>query len=732
MRTGTVFPFTHLHYGNATGFLNRFTLWCALLLFFSAACPLPGHARSPLNYKVKRGDTLIDIAGRYEVSVMQLRLWNVLRDDNIIEGQRLRLWPRGPLPRYVVRSGETLSEISAQFDIPISALRSLNDISGDRIYPGERLKLQALPRETNGAETYEVVKCDTLWRIATNYGLSVSELQALNELEGTGIRPGDILVVQDAPEDAPEDAEQFEYVVRKGDTLSEIAQRNKVSTGLIRQLNRLVGDRISPGDVLQLQPSSLEEATHIVLEGETLSGIALKYHITVADLEKINGLESSMIQVGQELRLKEASSQVHLVDRGDALWEIAASYGMTVNEIKALNGLTSDVIYPGQELRLGSRTPAYQGSYRVKSGDSLAGIARLHQMSVAEIKSVNSLQTSVIHPGDTLRVRPLLDREEDGPETTIADPADLSTSSADIKKLSVQNGPYYFRRPVAERQIRPDYYEGPVGEPLNNYRRAQRLWADFEDEGSHLPRISSALAGWHFVLDPGHGGLDPGTIVKSLDGSGRAVYVVEDEYVYDVALRVYVLLRRYGAEATMTVLSPNHLIRHSEPPRMTFVNEKNEVYNSYKLNRKNKWYCWPSGGADGNLHNRVTIARDAFRGVPKRRRIFLSFHADIEPAAPEAALAMYYKSKTREDLRSKRFAEILLPALGAGAHIRGRSLGVLRDNPADVSLLIEIRNLAYIDHAWALRYEELRQRDAEKIVKGLLDYVGDSITTVSR
>ena len=65
----------------------------------------------------------------------------------------------------------------------------------------------------------------------------------------------------------------------------------------------------------------------------------------------------------------------------------------------------------------------------------------------------------------------------------------------------------------------------------------------------------------------------------------------------------------------------------------------------------------------------------------------------------------------------------MLPALGAGAHIRGRNLGVLRENPAYISVLIEIRNLAYIDHAWALRFEELRQQDAEKIVKGVLDYV---------
>jgi hypothetical protein len=40
-----------------------------------------------------------------------------------------------------------------------------------------------------------------------------------------------------------------------------------------------------------------------------------------------------------------------------------------------------------------------------------------------------------------------------------------------------------------------------------------------------------------------------------------------------------------------------------------------------------------------------------------------------------------------------------------------------------LKVLLEMRNLAYSDHAWALRFEELRQRDAEKVVKSLLDYV---------
>ena len=49
-----------------------------------------------------------------------------------------------------------------------------------------------------------------------------------------------------------------------------------------------------------------------------------------------------------------------------------------------------------------------------------------------------------------------------------------------------------------------------------------------------------------------------------------------------------------------------------------------------------------------------------------------------------------------------------------------------------VEVLVELRNLAYVDHAWALRFEQLRHRDAEKLVKGVLDYVAHSRVSARR
>ena len=294
-----------------------------------------------------------------------------------------------------------------------------------------------------------------------------------------------------------------------------------------------------------------------------------------------------------------------------------------------------------------------------------------------------------------------------------------------LRRIQSENGPYYGRCPAATHQRHASYYEGPFLPPLHSYRQARKLWVAFDREIIRLGRLSDTLNGWHIVLDPGHGGLDPGAVVENLDGNGNNVYVVEDEYVYDIAMRVYVMLRLHGAKVTMTLLSPNHLIRHSNPPTKTFVNEKNEVYNSYEFNKRNRRQNWPRGGRNGNLLCRVHITRHAFKRTPGNRCIFLSFHADIDPLSPEAPMVLYYKSGNGRHIgiASRNFARSILPALGAGAYARGQNVGVLRDNPARIKIVLELRNLAYTDHSWALRFEQLRHRDAEKVVRALLGYV---------
>lgn len=104
----------------------------------------------------------------------------------------------------------------------------------------------------------------------------------------------------------------------------------------------------------------------------------------------------------------------YTVRQGDTVSGIAARYGLSAQEVLVRNGLGwNTIIHPGQTLHLAS-TPAVTtasartsatGSYHVKQGDTVSGIAARIGVSTTALLSANKLsQRSVIYPGQTLRV----------------------------------------------------------------------------------------------------------------------------------------------------------------------------------------------------------------------------------------------------------------------------------------------------------------------------------------
>lgn len=110
-------------------------------------------------------------------------------------------------------------------------------------------------------------------------------------------------------------------------------------------------------------PNSSPETVYIVKKGDTLSEIAEMYGTTYQRLAEYNGIANpNLINIGQKIRIpgtsQPAKSQrTYTVVKGDSLWAIAEKYlgaGARYPEIKSLNGLPSNTIYPGQVLKLPS------------------------------------------------------------------------------------------------------------------------------------------------------------------------------------------------------------------------------------------------------------------------------------------------------------------------------------------------------------------------------------------
>jgi membrane-bound lytic murein transglycosylase D len=188
------------------------------------------------------------------------------------------------------------------------------------------------------------------------------------------------------------------YTAKKGDTPTKIAQHYGVPVGVIYEANPWVrsGSAVKAGRqvvvptggsasvVVARQVSTVRESPdrgssrggyHKVRKGETLGGIARRYHVSTSQLRAWNGLQGSTIRVGQNLRVsgssRQASSQVASRDHAKG----------------------------GGSAGGGSATV----KYRVRSGDTLSGIAKRYGVTVASIKQVNNLSGG-LKSGTTIRI----------------------------------------------------------------------------------------------------------------------------------------------------------------------------------------------------------------------------------------------------------------------------------------------------------------------------------------
>ena len=104
-----------------------------------------GIVPKPGTYRVKRGDSLSVIAQRYNVSLAALKAVNSISSNTIHVGQELTIPGVGAAEQeeHTIRLGETLSEIAQRYQVSLGSLRLANNITNDRIMVGQILKIPA-------------------------------------------------------------------------------------------------------------------------------------------------------------------------------------------------------------------------------------------------------------------------------------------------------------------------------------------------------------------------------------------------------------------------------------------------------------------------------------------------------------------------------------------------------------------------------------------------------------
>lgn len=137
------------------------------------------------------------------------------------------------------------------------------------------------------------------------------------------------------------------------------------------------------------------------------------YHVVVFPdhyekyVASLSSPEEPAAQSTAQAATESTTARTYQVKPGDSLWRIAEATGVTVTDLRVVNGLSSSKIHPGQQLRIpeaGIQLASNGYDYRVQRGDSLWEIAQAHSTSVQRIRSANGLQSTNLQPGQVLTV----------------------------------------------------------------------------------------------------------------------------------------------------------------------------------------------------------------------------------------------------------------------------------------------------------------------------------------
>ncbi len=201
-------------------------------------------------YQVKSGDTLWGIARRFGISVDELKSANNLTSNALSIGQNLYIPKKKDDTTteenevYIVKSGDTLYGIAKKFGISVDDLKSLNNLTSNNLSIGQKLIISS--SSTEKAKTYTVMKGDTLYGIASKFGVSVNDLKALNNLSSNTLSIGQVLKIPDSSNN------KLTYTVKSGDTLYSIARTYNTTVDKIKELNNLKNNTLSIGQTLIL------------------------------------------------------------------------------------------------------------------------------------------------------------------------------------------------------------------------------------------------------------------------------------------------------------------------------------------------------------------------------------------------------------------------------------------------------------------------------------------------
>jgi len=412
--------------------INPNNLQIGQIVCIPASAPPKPPCSGGFYYTIKAGDTLYNLANRYNVTVTDILRANPFIDPNNLQIGQVICIPGAVPPQpscpggtlHTIRAGDTFYKLSIQYGVSLESILKANPgVDPNNLQIGQVVCIPAHtpPQPSCPGGTLHTIRAgDTFYKLSIQYKVSLESILRANPgVDPNNLQIGQVVCIPAATPPQPLCPGGTLYTIRAGDTIYNLANRYNVSVDDILRANPGIDpNNLQIGQVICIpaatppQPSCPGGMLYTIKAGDTIYNLANRYNVSVDDILKANpGIDPNNLQIGQVICIpcmpaptppqpSCPGGTLYTIMEGDNLGSILIKFNISVNDLISVNpNFDPHKIVAGQKLCIPPHKsgicPSGTNPYLITSHDApqeklvVAHLAMKFKISISDLMLAN-------------------------------------------------------------------------------------------------------------------------------------------------------------------------------------------------------------------------------------------------------------------------------------------------------------------------------------------------------